>query len=80
MHSEFTLKIRKEQPPMCGGRALKIQTEIPVVQAKQTSAKSIYNKDTYRPGQSIIEDTLTAPNSPHSKYDYSALHREIKNK
>jgi len=66
---------------MCGGRALKIQAEIPVVQAKQTSAKSIYNLDTYRPGQSIVEETLTAPHSPpHSKFDYSALHREIKSK
>jgi len=77
MHSEFTLKVRKEQPPMCGGRALKINSEIPVVQAKQTTAKSVYSREIYKPGQSGVEETLTAPNS---KFDYSTLHREIKGK
>ena len=77
MHSEFTLKVRKEQPPMCGGRALKINSEIPVVQSKQTTAKSVYSKEIYKPGQSANEETLTAPNS---KFDYSTLHREIKGK
>ena len=43
---------------MCTGKVLKIESDIPVVRAKQTQARSVYAQDLYtlpKPGVSGLE-------------------------